>query len=94
MTRIRVTRTGGFAGVRLSADVDDPGEVARILAGLRQVVPASSGAVRDDFTYEFEVLDDGAGQARGDVVAVPGSTLPASLREVARDLVTRARPAR
>jgi hypothetical protein len=94
MTSIRFTRTGGFANIRLCTDVDDPDEVQQILHGLQDVAPQQDGPARDDFTYEFEVLDEGDEHGRPTAVSIPGSALPPPLRAMTRTLVDRAKPTR
>jgi hypothetical protein len=94
MTRIRFTRTGGFANIRLCTDVDDPDEVAQILHGLQDLTTQAGGPARDDFTYEFEVLDEDDEHGRPTAVSIPAAALPAPLRAVTRTLVDRAKPTR
>jgi len=55
MTRIVVTRTGGFAGIARTTEVTDPDAVERVLGALRGTKATDAPARPDGFTYEVSV---------------------------------------
>ena len=81
MTRIIVTRTGGFAGITRTTEVSDPNAVDRILVTLRDQ-PATSGPARPDgFVYDFTVESESATE---ETYSLPESVLPAEIRALLR----------
>lgn len=77
MTRIVVTRSGGFAGIARTTEVTDDDAVQRILEALR-ARPAADGASRPDgFVYDFTVEEE---SAAAETYTVPESTLPPEVR--------------
>jgi hypothetical protein len=93
---LRLTRTGGLAGIAMEATVDtgelDPATADRILAAVRRADTSSRGApgLPDAFTYELE-MDDGGGIRRV-TFSDPGA--PESLRPALDVLRPRMRPRR
>jgi uncharacterized membrane protein len=83
--RVVVTRSGGFAGIIVTTEVDDPAEAERLTAAIRSAVDQPAGQRRDDFVYEFTITTETA----TDRVQLTGAQLPAE----ARTLLRRARPA-
>ncbi len=81
-----VTRTGGFAGVRIRAEVDDPEEAALLSAAARASAdrPAND-RVRDGFTYEFTIVTT----TTTETLEVAGSQLSPDLRPALRALLDR-----
>lgn len=77
---IRIRRTGGFAGLALTADVGDPHEVERIRADIEARSAAVSSDARDTFTYRFESFD--ASGERVQTVEVPEAALSPATREL------------
>jgi hypothetical protein len=95
VARLRLTRTGGLAGIAMEATVDtgelDPATADRILAAVRRADTTSRGApFPDAFTYELE-MDDGGGIRRV-TFSDPGA--PESLRPALDVLRPRMRPRR
>jgi hypothetical protein len=89
--RIRFTRSGGFAGITLTAVLDGAREAAAVdhlVSGLANLPPAAASPQgHDRFVYSFTV-EDTRGGSRDYVV--PEEALPASLHPVVHDLVQRA----
>lgn len=84
--RVVVTRTGGFAGVRVSTEVDDPEEAARLFAAVRESAERpADGRVRDGFTYEFVIVTT----TTTETVDLSGSQLSPALRPTLQDLLAR-----
>ena len=81
MTRIVVTRTGGFAGIARTTEVSDPDAVDRILVTLRDRSAASAPPRPDGFVYEFTVESE---SATSETYSVPESELPARVRALLR----------
>lgn len=55
--RVVVVRTGGFANVRRTAEVDDPDEAQRLSEAVRRSADRTPpGRARDAFTYEVRVV--------------------------------------
>jgi hypothetical protein len=99
--RIALTRTGGFAGLRQEASVDDAGlapgertELARLVAaaGVFSLRPEAGGPppAPDRFRYRLVVEDGG----RRCDLRLAEEALPEGLRRLVRWLEERARPAR
>ena len=81
MTRIVVTRTGGFAGITRTTEVSDPDAVDRILVTLRDRSAAVASSRRDGFVYEFSVEGEAA---TAETYTVPESELPSAVRALLR----------
>jgi hypothetical protein len=89
MTRIVVTRSGGFAGITRTTEVTEPDAVERILELLRAHPAADAPPRPDGFVYDFAVEQE-SGTAEPEETAetaepaetysIPESTLPADLR--------------
>ncbi|HEY8318224.1 MAG TPA: protealysin inhibitor emfourin [Amnibacterium sp.] len=79
MTRIVVTRTGGFAGIARTTEVTDADAVERILGTLRgQPAAAAPAPPRPDgFVYDFTVEGEAAA---AETYTVPESALPPAVR--------------
>lgn len=54
--RVVITRTGGFANIRRSAEVDDPAAAQRLSTAVRDAAAQPPGPARDDFVYEFVIV--------------------------------------
>jgi hypothetical protein len=80
--RVVVTRSGGFAGITVTTEVDDPDEAERLTEAVRAAADRPSGAARDDFVYEFTIVTT----TSTDRVEVSGAQLPADLRPAIRSL--------
>ncbi|MGN6742702.1 MAG: protealysin inhibitor emfourin [Amnibacterium sp.] len=77
MTRIVVTRSGGFAGLTRTTEVTDAATVAQILEALR-AHPATDAPPRPDaFVYDFAVEEE---SATTETYTLPESALPSGLR--------------
>jgi hypothetical protein len=83
--RVIVTRTGGFAGLRVSAEVDDPEEAERISTAVHAATERPAGGARDDFTYEFTIQQDEGTKH----VELTGAQLTDELRPSVRALLDR-----
>jgi emfourin len=81
VTRIVVTRTGGFAGITRTTEVSDPDAVDRILVTLRDRSDTDAPARPDGFVYEFTVESEAA---TAETYSVPESALPAAVRALLR----------
>lgn len=81
--RVVVTRSGGFAGITVTGEVDDPVEAERLTEAVRAAADRPSGAVRDDFVYEFTIVTT----TTTDRIEVTGAQLPAELRPALRSLL-------
>jgi hypothetical protein len=81
VTRIVVTRTGGFAGIARTTEVSDPDAVDRILGTLRDRTATDAPARPDGFVYDFTVEDE---SAAAETYSVPESTLPPEVRALLR----------
>jgi hypothetical protein len=86
--RVVVTRSGGFGGIRVTTEVDDPDEAERLTAAVRAAAEQPPGRARDDFVYEFTIV----GTATTDRVELTGAQLTGELRPAVRTLLQRARP--
>ena len=78
--RVRIERSGGFAGVTLTAEVSDPEQIARLLV----VLPAGEGAGAtppDRFTYRVEI-DRGDEAAPPEVRELSEQALPVETRRL------------
>ena len=80
MTRIVVTRTGGFAGIVRSTEVTDAKDVERLLTALRAGVASDAPPRADGFVFDFAV--EGAEGAAPEQYSVPESTLPSGIRDL------------
>ena len=76
--RVIVTRTGGFAGISVTTEVDDPDEAAHLVEAVRAAADRPPGRARDDFMYEFTIVSTTA----TDRIALTGAQLPAEARAV------------
>jgi hypothetical protein len=86
--RVVVTRTGGFAGLRVTTEVDDPSEAERLSEAVRTAASGSPGRARDDFVYEFTIVTT-VGVDRVDLTS---AQLTGDLRPTVRGLLSRATP--
>lgn len=77
MTRLVVTRTGGFAGIARTTEVTDAVSVNRILEALRDRPAAPAPTRPDGFTYEVAVQQE---SATVESYTVPESALSPELR--------------
>jgi hypothetical protein len=80
--RVVVTRSGGFAGISVTMEVDDPDEAARLTEAVRAAADRPPGGARDDFVYEFTIVTT----TTTDRVDLTGAQLPAELRPTMRSL--------
>jgi hypothetical protein len=91
-SRINFTRSGGFAGITLSVDVDaakEPEKLRYITNELSNLKPtAPSAKMYDRFVYTFVVIYENNNRRE---YVVPEDSLPAALHPVVNDLVQRAR---
>jgi hypothetical protein len=89
--KINFTRSGGFAGISLSTNIDaaeEPEKVRQIATELASLHPsAPSAEVYDRFVYTFAVVDENNNSRE---YVVPEGSLPASLHPVVNDLVQQA----
>ena len=83
--RVVVTRSGGFAGITITTEVDDPDEAERLTEAIRAAVDHPSGSARDDFVYEFTIVTT----TTTDRIEVSGAQLPPDLRPELRALFRR-----
>ncbi|WP_375388144.1 protealysin inhibitor emfourin [uncultured Amnibacterium sp.] len=81
--RVVVTRTGGFAGIVVTREVDDPSEAERLTAAVRSAASQDAGRARDDFVYEFTIVTT-VGIERVDLT---GAQLTDDLRPAVRSLL-------
>jgi len=80
--RVVVTRSGGFAGITVTGEVDDPDEAERLTEAIRAAVGRPSGSARDDFVYEFTIITT----TTTDRIEMTAAQLPAELRPALRSL--------
>ena len=88
---IKVTRSGGFAGISRTTVVDGVRErntVNRLTTELAKLKPPGPN-IPDGFTYQFTVVDE-TGDSHEYIV--PEHELSQSLRSLVDELVQRARP--
>jgi hypothetical protein len=78
--RVVVTRTGGFAGITVTTEVDDPEEAQRLTDAIRSAVEQPPGQRRDDFVYEFTIVTE----TSMDRIHLSGAQLPAEIRSLLR----------
>ena len=78
MTRIVVTRTGGFAGIPRRTEVTDPDAVERVLEAARAAQQPAAPRP-DGFVYELTVEQE---CAAAETYTVPESALPAEVRRL------------
>lgn len=83
--RIRIERSGGFAGIRLSAEATDPDDVRRLGEGIDASAGSVPSAARDTFVYRFELID-AVGEPT-QTVEVPEAALSPQAREVVTRLL-------
>ena len=83
--RVVVTRSGGFAGISVTTQVDDPDEAARLTEAVRAAVDLPPGRARDDFVYEFTIVTT----TTTDRIDLTGAQLPDALRPAIRSLFQR-----
>ena len=98
-TQIRFVQTGGFGGLKLTAEVDTEALPASEKAALEQLVdavlaeqpgrPAGAGA-HDDLQYEVQVTRGGTSK----VLHASDANATPSLGALIRDLAGRAEPSR
>jgi hypothetical protein len=87
--RVVVTRSGGFTGISVTTEVDDPDEAERLTEAVRSAVAQPPGHARDDFVYEFTIITT----TTTDRIDLTGAQLTGDLRPTVRSLLNRARPA-
>lgn len=80
--RVVVTRSGGFAGITVTTEVDDPDEAERLTEAIRAAVDRPSGRARDDFVYEFTIITT----TTTDRVEMTAAQLTPDLRPALRSL--------
>jgi hypothetical protein len=83
--RVVVTRSGGFAGISSTAEVDDPDEAQRLSEAIRSAADRPSGRARDDFVYEFTIITT----TTTDRIDLTGAQLTDALRPAVRSLFQR-----
>lgn len=74
--RVVVTRSGGFAGISVTTEVDDPDEAERLTEAVRSAVDRPVGRVRDGFVYEFTIVTT----TTTDRIELTGAQLPEDVR--------------
>jgi hypothetical protein len=74
--RVVVTRSGGFAGITVTTEVDDPDEAERLTEAVRSAVDRPTGRARDDFSYEFMIVTT----TSTDRIELTGAQLPKAVR--------------
>jgi|SRR5215467_7358837 len=88
---IKVTRSGGFAGISRTGVVDraqEPDKVKQLATELAKLGPPGPG-VPDGFMYQFTVEDE-TGASREYVV--PEQELPPSMHSLVNETIQRAGP--
>lgn len=83
--RVVVTRSGGFAGIRVTTEIDDPEEAERLTAAVRTAAGQPPGRARDDFVYEFVIVT----ATTTERVDLTGGQLTGDLRPTLRALLAR-----
>lgn len=83
--RVVITRSGGFTGISVTAEVDDPDEAARLTEAVRNAAGRPAGRARDDFVYEFTIVTT----ETTDRIALTGSQLPSEVRPRVQALLKR-----
>ncbi len=83
--RVVVTRSGGFAGISVTTEVDDPGEAERLTEAVRSAADRPPGRARDDFVYAFTITTT----TTTDRIDLTGAQLPEDLRPRIRSLFQR-----
>lgn len=78
--RVVVTRSGGFAGLTVTTEVDDPDEAERITEAVRGAADHAATTRRDDFVYEFTIVTT----TSTDRVELPGAQVPPEVRALLR----------
>ena len=79
MTRIVVTRSGGFAGLSRTTEVTDAASVARILDAVRGHSAAPTPPRPDGFVYEVSVEEE---SATIQTYTIPEGALPSGVRSL------------
>lgn len=74
--RVVVTRSGGFAGLTVTTEIDDPDEAAEITAAVRSAMSRPAGGRRDDFVYEFTIVTT----TETDRIELTGAQVPPDVR--------------
>lgn len=82
VVRVVVVRSGGFAGLTRTAEVDDPDAAQRLSASVLRSTERASDRSRDAFVYEFTLV----GSSSSRTVDLGESALPPELRAVIRSL--------
>lgn len=88
--RVIVTRSGGFAGISVTTEVDDPDEAERLTEAVRSAAGQPPGRARDDFVYAFVIVTT----TSTDRIDLTGAQLTGDLRPTVRSLLDRAKPPR
>jgi hypothetical protein len=83
--RIRIERSGGFAGIGLTNEVTDPDDVRRLSEGIDARAPTGPSAARDSFVYRFELVD--AEGESSQTVEVPETALSPQTRDLVARLL-------
>lgn len=83
--RVVITRTGGFANIRGSAEVDEPTAAQRLSAAVRDAAARPAGPARDDFVYEFAIVMT----TTTDQIELTGAQLTGELWPIVRALFQR-----
>ena len=83
--RVVITRSGGFTGISVTAEVDDPDEAERLTEAVRSAADRPAGRARDDFVYEFTIVTT----ETTDRIDLTGSQLPRDLRPMVQALLNR-----
>lgn len=74
--RVIVTRSGGFAGIAVTTEVDDPDEAERLTEAVRSAAGQPAGPLRDGFVYEFTIVT----ATTTDRIELSGAQLPEDVR--------------
>ena len=86
--QVMITRSGGFANLVVTAEVDDPSEAERLTDAVRSAAGRAPGRARDDLVYEFVIVTT-VGTERVDLT---GAQLTGDLRPAVRSLLDRGAP--
>jgi hypothetical protein len=73
--RVVVTRSGGFTGITVTTEVDDPEEAQRLTDAVRSAADRPAGGRRDDFVYEFTIVTS----TETDRIELTGAQVPSEL---------------
>jgi hypothetical protein len=73
--RVVVTRTGGFTGITITTEIDDPEEAQRLTDAIRSAADRPAGRRRDDFVYEFTIVTT----TETDRIELTGAQIPSEV---------------